>query len=83
MVVPPESIVIGKCYLTRDGRLRRVTEIRPDGEVRYRYRPFPAARRRTWRSGILHMEAFAATAEREVPYDWTLGSEGKQAQGMR
>jgi hypothetical protein len=68
--VPPKSITAGKGYLTREGRLRRVTDIRPDSEVRYRYRSFPAAKSRTWRSGTLAVETFAATVEREVPCDW-------------
>ncbi len=71
MPVPPESIEVGRCYLTRDRRLRRVNEIRLDGEVRYKYRHFPAAKRRTWRSGVLAVNIFAATVLGEVPCDWT------------
>ncbi len=71
MSLAPEAIEVGKCYLTGDGRVRRVTDILPGGEVRYRYRSFPAARRRVWRSGSLHLDVFAATVEREVPCNWT------------
>ncbi len=70
MPVPPESIEVGKCYLTNDGRVRRVAKFLPDGRVRYVYRSFPADKRRTWRTGRLDLEGFAATALREVPCDW-------------
>jgi hypothetical protein len=70
VTIPPGCVQVGKFYVTRDGRLRRVVEIRPNGEVRYRYRSFPAAVHRTWRSGALHIDAFAATVEHEVPCDW-------------
>ena len=71
MPVPPESIEVGKCYLTRETRVRRVTEIRPNGEVRYKYRSFPAHRRGTWQSGALPPDIFAEFVLREVPCDWT------------
>ena len=71
MPVPPESIEIGKFYLTNDGRLRRVAKFLSDGQVRYAYRSFPADKRKTWRTGRLDLESFAATAVREVPWDWT------------
>ncbi len=71
VTIPPESIAVGKCYLTGEGRVRRVLEILPDGRIRYRYRSFLGATSRTWRSGSLSVEVFAATAQREVPCDWT------------
>lgn len=71
MSMAPEAIEVGKCYLTGDGRVRRVTDILPSGEVRYRYRSFPAAKRRAWRSGSLRLDVFAATLVREVPCNWT------------
>ena len=33
MSVPPESIEVGKCYLTDAARVQRVIEITPSGEV--------------------------------------------------
>ena len=75
MSVLAENIRVGRCYLTTDGRVRRALEVRPEG-VRYSYRSFPADPRRTWRSGALSIEAFAATVEREVPCDWTPEAEG-------
>jgi hypothetical protein len=69
--IPPEAIQVVRCYLTRDRRVRRVIEIQTDGEVRYKYRSFPAAQRRTWKSGSLFIDIFAATALGEVPCDWT------------
>ena len=71
MAVPPDSIEVGRCYLTRDSRLRRVTGIRENGEVGYKYRTFPANPKKTWRSGALRPDIFAATVEREVACDWT------------
>ena len=75
MSILPETIQVGRCYLTTDGRVRRVLETGPE-RVRYSYRSFPADPRRTWRSGVLSIEVFAATVEREVPCDWTPEAEG-------
>jgi hypothetical protein len=69
--VPPESIEVGRCYLSDDGRVRRVRKFLPDGRVRYTYRSFLAAQASPWRTGRLDVEGFAATALREVPCDWT------------
>jgi hypothetical protein len=38
MSAPPESIEVGQCYLTEDGRVRKVMRLLPDGRIRYRYR---------------------------------------------
>ncbi len=71
MAVPPESIEIGKCYLSNDGRVRRAAKFLPDGRIRYAYRSFPATQGRLWRTGRLDVERFAETSVREVPSDWT------------
>lgn len=34
MSIPPESIEVGKCYLSNDGRVRRVVKFLPEGRVR-------------------------------------------------
>jgi hypothetical protein len=68
MSVPPESIEVGACYLSNDGRVRKVMRFLTDGRVRYRYRgPFGGR----WRHGALDLQSFVATVERSVPCNWT------------
>jgi hypothetical protein len=65
---PPESIEVGQCYLTDDGRVRKVMRLLPDGRIRYRYRgPFS----NRWRSGTLDRRSFFSTIERPVACNWT------------
>jgi hypothetical protein len=64
----PESIQVGKCYLTDDNTVRRVVTIHPDGRIQYEWR---AGLRKKWKVGILSRREFTAAAEREVPCDWT------------
>ncbi len=71
MAVPPESLEVGKCYLSNDGRVRRAAKFLPDGRIRYAYRSVPAVQGRLWRTGRLNVERFAETVLREVPCDWT------------
>ena len=75
MTIPPESIEVGRCYLThteRHIRVLRVIAVLPDGRVQYEFqtrtRVKPTSK---WTAGILHKDAFARMAEREVPCDWT------------
>ncbi len=75
MAVPPESIEVGKCYLSNDGRVRRAAKFLPDGRIRYAYRSFPVPQGRLWRTGRLDVERFAETTVREVPCDWTPDAE--------
>jgi hypothetical protein len=68
MSIDPASIVVGQCYLTEDGRVRKVMRLLPDDCIRYRYRgPFS----KRWRSGTLDRRSFFSTIERPVPCDWT------------
>ena len=53
MGLPPETIQIGRCYLTEEGRVRRVVGFKPAGWVRYRYRSATSHKRSAWRSGRL------------------------------
>jgi hypothetical protein len=69
--LPPESIQIGQCYLSEEGRVRRVVAFRPAGWVQYRYRFATSHKRSAWRSGRLSLQTFAVTVTREVPCDWT------------
>jgi hypothetical protein len=68
MSIPPEGPEVGQCYLTEDGRVRKVMRLLPDGRIRYRYRG-PLSKR--WRSGTLDHRSFVSTIERPVPCDWT------------
>ncbi len=68
MSILPESIEVGKCYLTDGNTVRRVVTIHPDGRVQYEWR---AGYRKKWKVGILSRREFAVAAEREVPCDWT------------
>ncbi len=75
MSVPPESIEVGKCYLTNSGFVRRVLEISPQGWIVYERRPAyrPEA---VWLECNQHLSGFAPQIEREVPCDWTPEREG-------
>ncbi len=74
MGVPPESIEVGKCYLSNDGRVRRVAKFLPSGRIRYVYRSFPAARQvmadRTLGFGAFRGDHFA-----RGPCNWMLSSD--------
>ncbi len=67
MAIPPESIEVGKCYLSEDGRVRRVVKFLPGERIRYAYRSFPATQGKLWRTGRLELKRFAETTLREVP----------------
>ena len=69
MSILPESIEVGKCYLTDGNTVRRVVTIHPDGRVQYEWR---AGLRKKWKAGILPRREFAVAAEQEVTCDWTL-----------
>lgn len=69
MPVSPEEIAVGKCYVTKNGQVRRVLEIK-DGKVKYE------SRGRTDRGGTwgawttVGIDAFANEVDREVTCDW-------------
>ncbi len=71
MSIPPESIEVGKCYLTNTGHIRRVTRIFPDGRVQFEQRLGHTLLKRRWPSNIAEGRSFAFAIEREVPCDWT------------
>ncbi len=71
MSISPESIGVGKCYLTRSGEIRRVLHILPHGQVRYEARRAAVLQSFGWTEGVLELALFAALIEREVPCDWT------------
>ena len=76
MSIPISEIEVGKCYLSNEGRVRRVVKFLPNERVRYRYRSFPVTEREPWRTGRLDIEGFAATTLREVPCDLRPEEEG-------
>jgi hypothetical protein len=66
MSIPPESIEVGKCYVTAKGRARRVIAIEA-GKVTF-YEGQQVALRGTWpRRMVATYATFAANAVREVP----------------
>jgi hypothetical protein len=70
VAVPPESIQVGRCYLTDAARVQRVLEISSDGKVIYAYRS-TRSRHKAWTPGTTRLRTFAFITEREVPCDWT------------
>jgi hypothetical protein len=79
MSVPPESVAVGKCYVTsveRGLRLLRVVLVREDGRVQYDYCNRYGLRNHGWKAGIVDQASFARMAEREVPCDWTPEADG-------
>jgi hypothetical protein len=76
MSIPPESIQVGKCYLTTTGQVRRVIRIMPNGRVQYEHRLGHAVLKRQWPSNIAEARTFAFAVEREVPCDWTPERDG-------
>ncbi len=76
MTIPPESIEVGKCYLTTTGQVRRVIRIMPNGRVQYEHRLGHAILKRQWPSNIAEARTFAFAVEREVPCDWTPEEDG-------
>ncbi len=80
MTIPPESIQAGKCYLAwassvrgqRFQRVRQVVELLPDGRVKFATRRKPIELGAPWpRTHVMTITAFAGSAEREVPCNWT------------
>ena len=70
MPVPPESIEIGRCYLTETGQVRRVVRFMGDGRVQYEERSAHILQK-TWTVGMQCTRFFADLVEREVPSHWT------------
>ncbi len=70
MPIPPESIKVDRCYLTSEGKIRRVMALLRDGRVQYQWRRGYTLKS-PWRVGIEIARSFAAAVEREVSCDWT------------
>jgi hypothetical protein len=80
VTIPPESVEVGKCYLAwtssgrgqRFQRVRQVVELLPDGRVKFATRRRLIEPEAPWpRTHVMTITAFAGSAEREVPCDWT------------
>ncbi len=73
MTVPPESIEVGKCYLTDAGQVRRALQILPNGRIVYERRPAhrPEA---PWQEASQELSSFARLVEEEVPCHFGPGS---------
>ncbi len=71
MSIPPESIQVGQCYLTRNGQVARVVTLLPDGRTRYQFRSSAVARAFGWYEAKTDLRSFSHLVEREVPCDWT------------
>ncbi len=71
MIIPPESIEVGRCYLGDNGQVRRVVRLWPDGRVQYETRSRLLRNAKTWKPGMMSGPDFAATVLREVPCNWT------------
>ncbi len=74
--MPPESIEVGRCYLTRNDQVVRVMNVLSDGYVVYAFRSSAVAKARGWTGATTVLQVLAYLIEREVPCDWTPGSEG-------
>ncbi len=70
MSAPPESIEVGKCYLTTAGQVRRVLGLLP-GRVQFERRVNTKGPSWGWVPSLSDRRAFALLIEREVPCDWT------------
>ena len=69
MAVDPSSLAAGKCYLAKDGQVRRIVEIISDENVNYELRS--ARQPDDWHPGPplssrLNRAKFAADVSREV-----------------
>jgi hypothetical protein len=75
MPIPPDSIQVGKCYLTTTGSVRRAVRMLPGGRMQFEQRPGHILPN-TWKSDVQDVRSFASTVEREVPFDWTPERDG-------
>ena len=76
MSLPPESIDVGQCYLSDNGRVRRIVAVLPGSRVQFEWRYGHLIPKTTWRADVLDLRSFAFLAERPVPCDWTPEREG-------
>jgi hypothetical protein len=70
VTTPPESIEVGRCYLTTSGQVRRVLGFLPQ-RVRFERRVRTTGSDWGWVPGLAERRAFTLVIEREVPCNWT------------
>jgi hypothetical protein len=76
MSVPPESLELGKCYLTRNDQVIRLMKLLSDGQAVYAFRSSTVARMFGWTGATTSLQVLARLIEYEVPCDWTPEREG-------
>ncbi len=77
MTVPPESLAVGKCYVTPGNQVRRVLSVEA-GKVTYEARGSKMIKGKWPRRSTVELGRFAADVAREVPchYDPDFGATG-------
>lgn len=80
MSVDPESLTVGKCYITPDGQMRRIVEIIGDENVVYEVRS--TSQPDEWHPGSslsdrISRVSFADEVDREV--DWPFARSSRRA----
>ena len=76
MPITPESIDVGRCYLTRNGLVAQVVNVLSIGRVVYTFRKSTEADAHVWTGAETDQRTFALLAEHEVPCDWTPEGDG-------
>jgi hypothetical protein len=71
MTIPPESIQVGKCYLTSDERVVQVMQFLSNGSLSYRFRRADDTPPFHWTGAVASPEVLPFQPLREVPCDWT------------
>jgi hypothetical protein len=75
MSIPPESIAVGKCYLTLSGEARRVV-VCEHGKVTFHTGQRMRMPGLLPRRQVMTLTTFAQQALREVPCDWMPQGDG-------
>ena len=78
MTMLPNTIQVGKCYITRNDQVARVVNLLSSGHVIYAFRSSMAASTCRWTGAEMDLQAFAMLVEREVTPDWTPGERGAE-----
>jgi hypothetical protein len=71
MSIPPESIIVGRCYLTRSDQVVRIIRLQRGGYVAYVFRSSAVVKAFGWTGAQAVVQDLAYLIEREVPCDWT------------
>ncbi len=76
MSIHPAAVVTGKCFITRNGEVRKVIAVSPDGGVRYvpRGAPNKLGDKSCGREVTVALGEFAREVEHQVSNEGLLGS---------